>query len=232
MTDAPHDRRGELHPGRSAWLRRRGTLVGCGGSGADAGEAGTSAAPTPAGGATAAPKVTFVELGSDKCIPCKEMRPVMDGDPGHVRRPGRRSSSTTSGRTKRRPKEYGIQYIPTQVFLDEDGRRVPPAHRVLSAGGDRGHAGGARPREGRHAVAAGRAGADPHQPEQRARAVARLGSSGGVRLGRREHRLQPLSPRQRAAGGRASSRPRRTPPRGAPSGCRWCSRSASSPRSP
>lgn len=29
--------------------------------------------------ASGAAKVTFVELGSDQCIPCKEMRPVMDG---------------------------------------------------------------------------------------------------------------------------------------------------------
>jgi len=95
-------------------------LVGCGGSGADAGEAGTSAAPTPAGGATAAPKVTFVELGSDKCIPCKEMRPVMDG-----------IQATFGDQVKivfydvwedeAPAKEYGIQYIPTQVFLDDKG---------------------------------------------------------------------------------------------------------------
>ena len=96
------------------------TLVGCGGSGADAGEAGTSAAPTPAGGATAAPMVTFVELGSDKCIPCKEMRPVMDG-----------VQATFGDQLKivfydvwedeAPAKEYGIQYIPTQVFLDDKG---------------------------------------------------------------------------------------------------------------
>lgn len=70
--------------------------------------------------ASGAAKVTFVELGSDQCIPCKEMRPVMDGvqktfgdqveivfyDVWEDDAPAR---------------EYGISMIPTQVFLDEDG---------------------------------------------------------------------------------------------------------------
>jgi len=92
-------------------------LAGCGGSGADA---GASAAPVPTGSPSVAPKVTFVELGSDKCIPCKEMRPVMDG-----------IQATFGDQVKivfydvwedeAPAKEYGIQYIPTQVFLDDKG---------------------------------------------------------------------------------------------------------------
>lgn len=66
-------------------------------------------------------KVTFVELGSVNCIPCKMMQPVMDavekkfGDQIKVifydvwkdPAPGR---------------QYGIKIIPTQVFLDESGK--------------------------------------------------------------------------------------------------------------
>ena len=51
-------------------------LAGCGGS---AGGAGPSASPAPTQHSGAAAKVTFVELGSDSCVPCKEMRPVMAG---------------------------------------------------------------------------------------------------------------------------------------------------------
>jgi len=92
-------------------------LAGCGGS---AGGAGPSASPAPTQHSGAAAKVTFVELGSDSCVPCKEMRPVMAGiqktfgdqveivfydvwdDPAPAN-------------------EYGVQMIPTQIFLDETG---------------------------------------------------------------------------------------------------------------
>lgn len=92
-------------------------LAGCGGS---SGAAGSSAAPAPTHSSSATAKITFVELGSDSCIPCKEMRPVMDGiqqafgdqieiifyDIWEDDAPAR---------------EYGVQMIPTQVFLDDKG---------------------------------------------------------------------------------------------------------------
>jgi thiol-disulfide isomerase/thioredoxin len=71
----------------------------------------------------AAYKVTFIEIGADRCIPCRKMQPIMKEvaaefpedvqvvfydvwkDPA----PGR---------------EYGIQLIPTQVFIDANGREV------------------------------------------------------------------------------------------------------------
>lgn len=95
-------------------------LAGCGEAGGDAGGAGTSAAPTPTDDAKEAPKVTFVELGSDKCLPCKEMRSVMDaiqaafGDQVKI-------VFYDVWEDEAAGEEYGIQYIPTQVFLDEDG---------------------------------------------------------------------------------------------------------------
>lgn len=68
-------------------------------------------------------KVTFVELGSVNCIPCKMMQPVMKS-----------IEAKYSGQVKvifydvwkdRRPAEqYGINLIPTQVFLDENGIEI------------------------------------------------------------------------------------------------------------
>jgi len=71
----------------------------------------------------AAFKVTFIEIGADRCIPCKKMQPIMKEiaaefaddvqvvfydvwkDPA----PGR---------------QYGIQLIPTQVFVDQHGKEI------------------------------------------------------------------------------------------------------------
>ncbi len=66
-------------------------------------------------------KVTFIELGADRCIPCKKMQPIMKEiaaefaedvqvifyDVWKDPEPGRK---------------YGIQLIPTQVFLDAQGK--------------------------------------------------------------------------------------------------------------
>ena len=96
-------------------------LAGCDGS---TGAAGSSAAPlatpTAAHSPSATAKVTFVELGSDSCIPCKEMRPVMAaiertfGDQVKV-------VFYDVWEDDAPAQEYGIQYIPTQVFLDDKG---------------------------------------------------------------------------------------------------------------
>ena len=68
-------------------------------------------------------KVTFVELGSVKCVPCKMMQPIM------------KSIEEKYGKdvlvvfydvwTKEGApmgEKYGIRGIPTQVFLDENGK--------------------------------------------------------------------------------------------------------------
>lgn len=66
-------------------------------------------------------KITFIELGADRCIPCKKMQPVMKEiaaefadsvqvifyDVWKDQAPGRK---------------YGTQLIPTQVFLDSQGK--------------------------------------------------------------------------------------------------------------
>ncbi len=88
-------------------------LAACGGGASE-----DSSASPDAGSATA--KVTFVELGSDSCIPCKEMKPVMAaiqktfGDQVEI-------VFYDVWEDDAPAREYGINMIPTQVFLDEDG---------------------------------------------------------------------------------------------------------------
>lgn len=68
-------------------------------------------------------KVTFIELGSVRCIPCQKMQPVM------------KSIETKYGKEVKvvfhdvwtpegNPfvEQYGIEVIPTQVFIDENGK--------------------------------------------------------------------------------------------------------------
>lgn len=68
-------------------------------------------------------KVTFVELGSVNCIPCKQMQPVMKaveenyGDQIKVI-----FYDVWTNEGKPYAGKYGIRLIPTQVFLDENGK--------------------------------------------------------------------------------------------------------------
>lgn len=67
-------------------------------------------------------KVTFIELGSVRCIPCQQMQPIMKsieekyGDQVNV---VFYDVWTPEGRPY--ADQYNIQVIPTQVFLDEKG---------------------------------------------------------------------------------------------------------------
>jgi thioredoxin 1 len=68
-------------------------------------------------------KVTFIELGSVNCVPCKMMQPIME-----------EIENEYAGQVKvvfhdvwkeeGQPyaREYGIRVIPTQIFLDKDGK--------------------------------------------------------------------------------------------------------------
>ncbi len=68
-------------------------------------------------------KITFIELGSVNCIPCKQMQPVMKS-----------VEAKYGGQVKvifydvwkdsKPAKQYGINLIPTQVFLDENGTEI------------------------------------------------------------------------------------------------------------
>ena len=68
-------------------------------------------------------KVTFIELGSVRCIPCKMMQPIMkdikDQYAGQVKVVFY-DVWTTEGQPY--AKKYNIRVIPTQVFLDRDGK--------------------------------------------------------------------------------------------------------------
>ena len=84
--------------------------------------------PVSAKGATtakvqvSAPKVTFVELGSVNCIPCKAMKEVM----GKLEKKYPQDLriifyDVWSDAGRPAGERYGIRSIPTQVFLDSAG---------------------------------------------------------------------------------------------------------------
>ena len=68
-------------------------------------------------------KVTFIELGSVRCIPCKKMQPIME----EIKKEYKGQVKvifydvwTPEG--KPYAYKYKIRLIPTQVFLDKDGK--------------------------------------------------------------------------------------------------------------
>lgn len=67
-------------------------------------------------------KVTFIELGSVRCIPCQQMQPVMksiEAKYGKEVKVVFHDVWTEAGQPY--GVKYGIEAIPTQVFLDEAG---------------------------------------------------------------------------------------------------------------
>ncbi len=68
-------------------------------------------------------KVTFVELGSVNCIPCKQMQPVMKAI---EKKYGEKLNvifyDVWKPEQKHFAMEYKIKLIPTQVFLDANGK--------------------------------------------------------------------------------------------------------------
>ncbi|HOW08172.1 MAG TPA: thioredoxin family protein [Bacteroidales bacterium] len=68
-------------------------------------------------------KVTFIELGSVRCIPCQQMQPVMKSVEEKYGKDVKvvfHDVWTEAGAPY--AKQYGIEAIPTQVFLDMDGK--------------------------------------------------------------------------------------------------------------
>lgn len=69
------------------------------------------------------PKVTFIELGSVNCIPCKQMQPVMKAIEAKY---GEQVKvifyDVWTKEQKQYSQLYKIKLIPTQVFLDENGK--------------------------------------------------------------------------------------------------------------
>lgn len=67
--------------------------------------------------------ITFIELGADRCIPCKAMQPIM-----------KEIAAEFEGRVQvvfydvwKNPepgRKYRVQLIPTQVFIDRNGKEI------------------------------------------------------------------------------------------------------------
>lgn len=70
----------------------------------------------------AKPRVTFIELGSVNCIPCKKMQPVMKAiEEKYGEQVKVVFYDVWTSEQKPFAEKYGIRLIPTQVFLDEKG---------------------------------------------------------------------------------------------------------------
>jgi thioredoxin 1 len=68
-------------------------------------------------------KIEFVELGSVNCIPCKKMQPVMKSI--ETKYKGLVKVTFHDVWKDDAPaKKYGIELIPTQVFLDANGKEL------------------------------------------------------------------------------------------------------------
>ncbi len=69
------------------------------------------------------PKVTFVELGSTNCIPCKQMQPVMKAvEEEYPVQVEVKFIDVWTQKGKIDGEKYKIRVIPTQVFLDSLGK--------------------------------------------------------------------------------------------------------------
>ena len=68
-------------------------------------------------------KITFLELGSITCIPCKKMEPILESV---EKRYGDQIDVIFHDVKKNRDiaKQYNIRLIPTQIFLDENSNEL------------------------------------------------------------------------------------------------------------
>ena len=68
-------------------------------------------------------KVTFIELGADRCIPCKAMQPIMH----ELALDYKNIIQVVFYDVWKNPEygqNYGIRMIPTQVFIDKNGEEI------------------------------------------------------------------------------------------------------------
>jgi thioredoxin 1 len=73
--------------------------------------------------AATSPLPRLVDLGSDQCIPCKMMMPVLD----QLKKEYAGRLSVEFLNVRENPEDgakYGIKLIPTQVFLDAAGKEL------------------------------------------------------------------------------------------------------------
>jgi len=68
-------------------------------------------------------KVTFIELGSERCIPCRKMQPIMKSiEEKYGREVKVVFHDVLSEEGQSYGVKFGIEAIPTQVFLDSKGK--------------------------------------------------------------------------------------------------------------
>ncbi len=67
--------------------------------------------------------ITFIELGSVNCIPCRQMQPVMKSIEQKYKHQVRVIFYDV-WKDNKPAKQYGIRLIPTQVFLDKTGKEI------------------------------------------------------------------------------------------------------------
>lgn len=69
------------------------------------------------------PKITFIELGSVNCIPCKKMQPVMKAiETNYGQQVKVIFYDVWKKEQKQYAQKYGVKIIPTQIFIDEKGK--------------------------------------------------------------------------------------------------------------
>lgn len=79
--------------------------------------------PVTARGAAPQSLPRMIDLGADKCIPCKKMAPILE----EVRAAWKGRAIVQFIDVWKNPaasKQYGVRLIPTQIFFDRNGREV------------------------------------------------------------------------------------------------------------
>ncbi len=68
-------------------------------------------------------KVTFIELGSVRCVPCRQMQPIMKSiEEKYGSQVKVIFYDVWTNQGKPMADKYNVQVIPTQVFLDANGK--------------------------------------------------------------------------------------------------------------
>jgi len=83
----------------------------------------TSATVAPTTQAVTTPMPRMIDLGADKCIPCKLMAPILK----ELRKKYAGRAVVEFVDVWKNPsagQEYGVRTIPTQIFFDRDGKEV------------------------------------------------------------------------------------------------------------
>ena len=84
------------------------------------GKQNVQTAPTAS---VSAAKITFMELGSEDCMPCRAMKPVLKSiEKKYAGKVNVVYHDVWTPEGEPYAKKYGISAIPTQIFLDADGK--------------------------------------------------------------------------------------------------------------